>query len=1383
MVMDCTSMFYRDSLKILTCDPTFRDAFTKPFPGGVSYLFYILTSPSVHSSFKQVLVEDLIKDAPTLVELNAAHPMGTLVHFVVRNGWVSFLQQHLLENARCDLNVATTETPVVLEMLLQMVGKTTNQITDGQITEMVEMLILTGRVDQKLITLDAYTAVSRLKQPRLYYLLWNHRFPMKKFALGDTFLHMVARVPYETPSQIAPTLTFVQENLGLDLNCLSTDSRKGSALMTACESGNYVMIRELLVNNVRPDLKNSMDENALLLLLRYVQDDEIIQKSASLLLMKNAYMQVHQKCADSRGGKAPIHYACERGLITLIEMAYDRGGHIDVNLTDSKGNTVLAMFLERFVKHEDRTVNIVRRIASGKVSLTKGAKSLMGLITKHPCLSIACAALQATIMEQNLVHLVTSLHEMIDEVTPFPFYLIQRATPTLSVEDKKHLTNMLLAILNSQAVKPNLTHDGVAILTACAERGLVDVVDKLLAMGANPNNRTSLCLLAVLNKFIEKEIAVGAEGDEEGEGKAKSATFLEPDALALAAKAPQYEPQYPSSALSMTAIHIIMDSKFVMSTYPYLETFLDLKWKEDTKEDMMSVFRNLLKFYSPKHDALNAMTPLHYLIQNDLPNDMKIPYLQCFLQNDQIDLNATFCPNSETPLCMALRLSLWEIAVQIAANPRCDISKGNPLHRAILADRQKKATSILIHFVNVVADRGNVFAEEGGATVFTLAIERGDAALMTAVMDAGVGPRDRFEASRAITHMIYMNEKESIVCELAERMKHHLPGAPEDQGVKVFQTAAAHGYRSVCRLLVLQGFRPCHEAVCDTNGLTPLHHAFEYSGPDKEEMFLEMITLTTRPRDLQLWVPDKAGRTLLMRAAIEGEYGVMMELIKRGATLEAADSTGTTALLYALENDNAETFCFPLLNSTTVRYQRPSDGITPLHLACKKLFPECVKMMLEAGAPIDVADNHDNLPVHTCLAKKGGSAAKEKTLDVLFAQHKKLRAAHLFQAKSLNDLNDIESASLLITLLAPTKAAAIPWLELRVPDFTSPYVDDQVKERVLKYGKVVNRVVELPNVSLINSMAHSLSNKATQMSVIQPFTVEFFTKILVGCDTDVLLGGSTLLAHTFFFPYLAAHMTLTHDVELYAYKHENSVNNLTAVIGVILYKQLGAKLTHEFLTTKAPPHDFDALVETVMAASIFGAPQWMFASLAQHVTVWPVTLRRVVMMYGHAQLVASYLKLPEAMETAVQLFFVRPKNEQSGEKAIDVFRVLLDFRVPLDSPKAVEYIQDNNLTKFVNILGDTVIHLAAMSNQVAMLDMDPSRLPDSSAENCFHRVPVDYCVSVEMEEKVKSLERKAVRAKAVETLREVYTLRPGEKAVMIPKPPLSRRTRTCTTKQ
>jgi ankyrin repeat protein len=101
--------------------------------------------------------------------------------------------------------------------------------------------------------------------------------------------------------------------------------------------------------------------------------------------------------------------------------------------------------------------------------------------------------------------------------------------------------------------------------------------------------------------------------------------------------------------------------------------------------------------------------------------------------------------------------------------------------------------------------------------------------------------------------------------------------------------------------------------------------------------------------------PDPTAEMELQDAALNGQFSIAEDLIRKGINVNAADPDGRTALMYASFNGHTEIVRM-LLKSGAGIGLRDAAGRTALLYASTGPFPETVKLLLENNADPNIPD-------------------------------------------------------------------------------------------------------------------------------------------------------------------------------------------------------------------------------------------------------------------------------------------------------------------------------------------------------------------------------------------------------------------------------------------
>lgn len=173
--------------------------------------------------------------------------------------------------------------------------------------------------------------------------------------------------------------------------------------------------------------------------------------------------------------------------------------------------------------------------------------------------------------------------------------------------------------------------------------------------------------------------------------------------------------------------------------------------------------------------------------------------------------------------------------------------------------------------------------------------------------------------------------------------------AADDKEKRPIHLAASEGYAdTVAFLAAVPGADP---SIADSDGLTPLHcstdNAVRRPGNDADGVPQSVAgVLLAAGADVEATAISDGG-TPLMWAAQRRKAGIVAELIRAGAVVDAVDSYGQTAL----------------------------------HRAATYGWEDCVLALLDAGASVAAVDGSGNTPLHVAA----GGSWTATTVGVLIA--------------------------------------------------------------------------------------------------------------------------------------------------------------------------------------------------------------------------------------------------------------------------------------------------------------------------------------------------------------------------------------------------------------
>ncbi|KAJ8707414.1 hypothetical protein PYW08_010666 [Mythimna loreyi] len=149
------------------------------------------------------------------------------------------------------------------------------------------------------------------------------------------------------------------------------------------------------------------------------------------------------------------------------------------------------------------------------------------------------------------------------------------------------------------------------------------------------------------------------------------------------------------------------------------------------------------------------------------------------------------------------------------------------------------------------------------------------------------------------------------------------------------------------------------------------------------------------------------GLNALHLAAKDGHISVVEELLKRGATVDAATKKGNTALHIACLAGQ-ESVARALLAAGAKADAQSAAGFTPLYMAAQENHAGCVKMLLAAGASQTLATEDGFTPLAVAM-QQGHDRVVAELLESDTRGKVRLPALHIAAKK-----NDVKAATLLL---------------------------------------------------------------------------------------------------------------------------------------------------------------------------------------------------------------------------------------------------------------------------------------------------------------------------------------------------------------------------------
>ena len=197
--------------------------------------------------------------------------------------------------------------------------------------------------------------------------------------------------------------------------------------------------------------------------------------------------------------------------------------------------------------------------------------------------------------------------------------------------------------------------------------------------------------------------------------------------------------------------------------------------------------------------------------------------------------------------------------------------------------------------------------------------------------------------------------------------------AVDGWGGTPLRTASVFGQVATVRLLLERGAK--HTARKE-DGKTALHMAASHSEPGVLDCLLEA--------GVEVDETDFDGRTALSYVGSRGNVASGRVLVRKGASLDKKDRRGKTPLHWACQSleDNRAAVVEFLLDRGAHGDARDRRGWTPLHCVAYRGFGRAGRLLVEAGASVNLTDGFDSTPLHMAV-KQRDVGEEDETLDVV----------------------------------------------------------------------------------------------------------------------------------------------------------------------------------------------------------------------------------------------------------------------------------------------------------------------------------------------------------------------------------------------------------------
>jgi ankyrin repeat protein len=702
-------------------------------------------------------------------------------------------------------------------------------------------------------------------------------------------------------------------------------------------------------------------------------------------------------CSDAKYIRRPLHVAIEYGHKDILNFLLENGADFELPALD--GSTPLIMAARR---GEARVI---------KKLLDKGAKVKVQNKHLETPLHLACRSADVTSV-RRIIEIGADVTGM-DSVDT-PLHIASRrgavdicnalldAGAEVDALNKNNLTSLHEACVrgNAQVVeilikrRADIHHPGkgkTPFALACLN-GNVNIVRMLLVRGCDVNAYTAtelppLCVAyndqnAPLLKLLQEYGAVvplermtrlhiaSLLGDVDEVGKLLGREDI---------------PKHCKDGRGFTALHIAVSKNHLRVAELCLQNGIDVNFMDKERNTALHLAtRNrsapivdLLLQYNAKLNWKNfeGFTPLHSAASNG-DND----FLKKFL-------NATESPSVTFDLRSALRMAArgghvtcMELLIQNGA--QLEEEEGRQFLLNAIEDGYLDLVAVLMDKYQITADVKGFFSQRGLHQVCW----RADLYQFQRIVDFGVDVDSRGSGGDSALHFCAVHgitHAASILVEL---------GATVDlanmDGVTPLMTACLHGHQTIVNLLLEN---KADALKMDKHGKLALHYASERGNLKIiRELFIQMPELDINSRSIE-------GETALLRAAERGHFFCVLDLLARGADVNAIDSKSRSPFAAACANifEISAMRRFVRTRVETVMNKRSTAGL------------EIIELLLLAGCDGRIKDMNQETPFVSLVRKRLGTNPVTGARDFMYLFDDDLSTSifHLLQVRKI--LSDI----------------------------------------------------------------------------------------------------------------------------------------------------------------------------------------------------------------------------------------------------------------------------------------------------------------------------------------------------------------------------------------
>lgn len=287
---------------------------------------------------------------------------------------------------------------------------------------------------------------------------------------------------------------------------------------------------------------------------------------------------------------------------------------------------------------------------------------------------------------------------------------------------------------------------------------------------------------------------------------------------------------------------------------------------------------------------------------------------------------------------------------------QCDDRGRSPLHAAA-AEGQREIVEFLIAKGAAVDQRDRGFSKNT-PLMYACSHGRRDTAALLIAKGAQVNARNRRER---LTALLRASEKSSK--KTAEWLKKYMDQFKEKRGNSALHLAVTSGSKETVSLLLE------HDAEINAIGEwghTPLFIAVIMRNKELAGYLIARGAQVNNGAAInRSWGGYETNWTPLMQAAWQGSRDIVRLLVEQGAEIDAAGSSGRTALVFAIFRKKVPVARF--LVSKGADLSVTIAGSTLLHEAAYQDLEEIAQILISRGLDINAVNERNQTPLHRAL--------------------------------------------------------------------------------------------------------------------------------------------------------------------------------------------------------------------------------------------------------------------------------------------------------------------------------------------------------------------------------------------------------------------------------